>query len=319
MKITFLGTASATPTRQRNVTAIALQLDQRPDWWMFDCGEGTQHQVLRSPLSLHRLRRIFLTHLHGDHCFGLPGMLSSRGLQNATEPVDIHGPPGIAEFIQTTQRVTGSRCAYPLAYHENPSTPAGPKVWLDDDEYTVTAVSVPHGPLTYSFVIDEKPQPGRFKIDEARKLGIPSGPLYAKLKNGESVKLADGREIDGRTLVDPPRAGRKFVLISDTTDGSAVLPLAQGADLVVHEATYLESADAQLAVEHRHSTAASAARFATAAQARKLVMTHFSPRYDRCEPGVKSIHDLVQEAKAHFAGEVVAAHDFLSVEVPRRA
>ncbi|HYF50880.1 MAG TPA: MBL fold metallo-hydrolase, partial [Planctomycetota bacterium] len=248
---------------------------------------------------------------------------ATRGLQGGTDPVDIYGPPGITEMLTTVQRITGSRCPYPVNMHEalvvpTPSAPL-PQTWLDEDAFIVRAIEVPHGPRTYSFVIEEKPQPGRFRIDEAQALGIPPGPIYARLKNGEIVKLADGREIDGATLVDPPRSGRKLVIISDTTDGTAALSLAQDADCVVHEATYLESADADLAREHRHSTAAGAARFATKANAKKLVLTHFSPRYDRVEPGAKTIADLVHEAKAHFAGEVVAAHDFLSVEIPRRS
>ena len=321
MKLTFLGTASATPSRGRNVSALGLQLEQRSEWWLFDCGEATQHQVMRSPLSLHGLRRIFLTHLHGDHCYGLPGLLATRGLQGGVDPIDLYGPPGISEMLATIQRVTGSRCSYPLQMHEALTAPNAqtlPQIWHEDNEYIVRAIEVPHGPRTFSFIIEEKPQPGRFRVDDAKALGIAPGPLYSRLKNGERVKLDDGREIDGATLVDPPRSGRKLVLISDTTNGSAALPFAQDADLVIHEATYLESTDAELAREHRHSTAASAGRFATKANAKKLVLTHFSPRYDRVEPGAKTIADLVHEARTHFPnGDVFAAHDFFSLEIPR--
>jgi ribonuclease Z len=320
MKLTFLGTGSATPSRSRNVSALALQLDQRPDWWLIDCGEATQHQIVRSPLSLslHRLRRIFITHLHGDHCFGLPGLLASRGLQGGLDPLDIHGPPGLTEMLTTIQRVTGTRCPYPLNIHEAPPSVLPSQIWLDEEEYVVRVVEVPHGPRTFSLIFEEKQQQGRFRIEDAQALGIPAGPLYARLKNGEHIQLADGREIDGKTLVDPPRPGRKLVIVSDTVDGSPVLPFAQDADGVVHESTYLESVDADLAREHRHSTAAAAGRFAATVKAKKLVLTHFSPRYDRYEPDAKKIIDLVQEARSFFDGEVFAAADFMSVEIPRR-
>ncbi len=316
MKITFLGTSSATPTRRRNVSALALQPDQRSEWWLFDCGEGTQHQVLRSSFTLPKLRRIFITHLHGDHCFGLPGLLASRALQGAQEPLDIYGPRGINELLGAVRKTCGLYLPYTLTVHEIPSP--GPNVVFEDTEFAVRGVEVVHAGQTISYVVDEKPQAGRFRIEEAQRLNLPPGPLFGRLKKGEKVTLADGREIDGATLVDPPRAGRKVVLMSDTCDGSAALPLAMDADFIVHEATFLGSTDGAQAKEHRHSTAADAGRFAAAANARKLAITHISARYEQVDPEAKKVADLVAEAKSVFSGEVVAAEDFLGIEIPRR-
>jgi ribonuclease Z len=314
MKITFLGTSSATPTRRRNVSALAFQPEQRSEWWLFDCGEGTQHQVLRSSFTLPKLRNIFITHLHGDHCFGLMGLLASRALQGAPEPLDLYGPRGIEDLINAVRKTCGLYLPYALTIHQIP----GPGIVYEDDEYVVRGVEVVHAGQTISYIIDEKPQAGRFRIEEAQRLNIPPGPLYGKLKKGEKVRLDDGREIDGATLVDPPRVGRKVVLMSDSCDSSAAVPLAQDADFVVHEATYLGSTDAAQAKEHRHSTAADAGRFAAAIHARKLAITHISARYEQPDPEAKSVKDLVAEAKSVFSGEVCAAEDFLTVDVPRR-
>jgi ribonuclease Z len=315
VKITFLGTSSAVPTRNRNVSALALQFDQRPDWWLLDCGEGTQHQVMRSPLTLARLRRIFISHLHGDHCFGLMGLLATRGLQSGSSPVDVYGPVGLRDYVQSIQRTTGVNFQYPVQVIEL----AQSGVFFEDDEYMVRAVQVPHAGLTFSFIVDEKPQAGRFRIEEALRLGIAPGPVFARLKNGERVTLPDGRLIDGATLVEPPRAGRKLALVCDTTDASAIIPFAQDADFLLHEATYLARTDSEAARLHRHATAAMAGALAARIRAKRLALTHFSPRYDGFEPGAPRVADLVAEARQAFGSEaVVAAADFMSIEIPRR-
>jgi ribonuclease Z len=313
MNLLFLGTGAGTPSRQRNVSALALIPEQRSEWWLFDCGEGTQHQVLRAPISLPRLRRIFITHLHGDHCFGLPGLLASRAMQNATEPLDIYGPRGIADLLESVRRVTEMHLPYQLTIHE-----VSPGIAYEDDEYTVRAVAVVHAGQTHSHIVDEKPKPGRFRIEDAQKLNIPPGPLYARLKRGERVKLDDGREIDGATLVDPPRAGRKLALLSDTCDAAAALPFSQQADVVVHEATFLGSEGQEEAHARRHSTAADAGRFAAAVNARQLVLTHISARYEQESSTGKTVADIIAEARSVFGGEVILASDLLSITVPRR-
>jgi ribonuclease Z len=315
VKITFLGTSSAVPTRTRNVSALGLQFDQRSEWWLLDCGEGTQHQVMRSTFTLARLRRIFLSHLHGDHCFGLMGLLATRGLQSGTGPVDIHGPVGLKDYVQSIRRTTGTSFQYPVQILEHEKT----GTIFEDDEYTVTAVQVPHAGLTFAYVIDEKPQAGRFRVEEAERLGIAPGPVFARLKRGEPVTLDDGRVVEGATLVDPPRAGRRIALVSDTTDASAIVPFAQDADFLLHEATYLARTDAEAARTHRHATAEIAGALAARIGAKRLALTHFSPRYESDEPGAPRVADLVAEARTAFGSEaVVAAADFMTIEIPRR-
>ena len=311
MKLTFLGTAAGAPTQRRNVSGIALQFDQRREWWLFDCGEGTQHQLQKTDLSLAALRRVFISHLHGDHCFGLVGLLASRGLNGGTEALDLYGPPGLADYVNSIRRTTGTRVPYPFEIHEI----SDDGQFLEDDEYRVFAARVLHAGPTLAFVVAEKDRAGRFKIEEAQALGIPPGPVYSQLKRGETVTLDDGRVVDGAALVDPPRTGRKLVVVSDTKDASALLPFAEGADVAIHEATYA-NADAELAKQNAHSTASDAARFAARASAKQLIMTHFSPRYEQRGEGLITVADLVAEAEREFAaGRVLAAKDFMRYEI----
>jgi ribonuclease Z len=310
MQITFLGTGSGAPTRARNVAALAVQLPERGDLYLLDCGEGTQHQVLRAPqVRLSQLTRVFVTHLHGDHVFGLVGLLASRSLaQGGTTPVTLYGPAALEEYVRGVMRTTGTGFGYPVQF-----VTVRPGVVCDDGSVQVRAVPVRHRCEAYAYAVEEKTQPGRFDVDAARALGIPEGPVYGKLKAGQSVTLDDGRVIDGRALVGPPRPGRRLVYSGDTTFAPALVELASGADLLIHEATYAES-ERPLADRAAHSTAAQAAEVARRAGVRRLVLTHFSPRYESEGNGLS---ELIEEARAVFP-ETEAAHDFLRLEVPRR-
>jgi ribonuclease Z len=296
MEITFLGTSSATPTRTRSLSAAALRLNQRREWWLFDCGEGTQHQLLRSGLSLSRLSRVFITHLHGDHIYGLPGLLASRSLLAGTPtPVTLHGPRGLLDFISCVFRVSSTRLAYPLDVRE-----IEPGTVYEDAALTVEAGSMKHGAVAFGFAIAEKDRTGTFDVQRAQALGIPPGPLYGQLKRGETV-VRDGRMVDGRALVGPPKRGRKVVFTGDTRFSPAAATLARHADVLVHEATYLEE-DRVLAAERDHSTAAEAARIARQAGVHTLILTHLSPRYD----GEEGTERVLDEARAIFKNTLVA-------------
>lgn len=311
MKITFLGTGSGAPTQTRNTSAIALQLPESGRLWLFDCGEGTQHQIGRSPLRPGQIERIFFTHLHGDHLFGLPGLLASRSLQSGgVTPVTLHGPAGLAEFVRAALGASRTRLAYPL--HVETITAAG--IVHEDETARVACAPVPHGVESYAYAVTERDQPGRFDVEKARSLGIPAGPLYGRLKNGEMTGLPDGRSIAGTELVGPPRPGRRVVFSGDTPFSENVTALAQNADVLVHEATYLGS-DAELAARARHSTAAGAAQTARRAGVKTLILTHFSPRYESDAP--PGMGDLLAEARAIFPNTLLA-HDLWSHEVPRR-
>jgi ribonuclease Z len=312
MQITFLGTGSGAPTRIRNVSAAVLHLPERSEQWLIDCGEGTQHQILRTPqVRPSQINRIFITHLHGDHFYGLPGLLASRALaQGGDEKVTIYAPSGLESWLKTTLAASYARSfGFPLDIQ----TIRGGKVFEDVD-FEVWSVPTRHRIESYAFKIIEKDLPGRFDIAQAQSLGIPPGPLYGKLKSGETVTLEDGRIIDGNTLVGEPRPGRKVVFSGDTGPCSELVELSHDADLLIHEATYT-LLDQHLADRAAHATATLAAEVARDAGVRELLLTHISPRYEG--EGPQTLDMLLSEAQTIFP-HTRLAHDFLRVNVARR-
>jgi ribonuclease Z len=293
MKVTFLGTSSGAPSRFRNVSGLALQLPQQAGVWLFDCGEATQHQIMRSPLRLSQIDRIFISHLHGDHVFGLPGLLASRSLQaGSVTPVTLYGPPGLQEYLRRTMDLTQMRLGYP---HEVKTIAPG-LVW-EDARTQVFCAPVAHRIPAFGYSVVERDLSGRFDVERARALGIPEGPVYGRLKSGETVTLDDGRVIDGRSLTGSIRRGRKFVYAGDTTYSRNTVDLARDADLLIHEATYLQE-DLALAERASHSTSVMAANVAREASARALILTHFSTRYEG--EGGNRLTELLTEAQAIF-------------------
>lgn len=314
MQVTFLGTSSGVPTRARNVSAVALRLPQRSELWLFDCGEGTQHQFLRSDLRLSQLRRVFVTHMHGDHVFGLPGLLASLGLAGSSAGVDLYGPDPLEAYLQGVLRTSSTRIGYPLAVHRVREAAENGTVLLEDDDIIVRTTPLTHRVPAYAYRIEQKPRPGRFDVDQARALAIPPGPIYAALKRGETVSLDDGRRIDGRQLCGPTRPGVSVVYCTDTVFCEAAVALARGADLLIHEATFSHG-EAEMAFQRQHSTSTMAAQTAAEAGVQQLVLTHLSPRY---APGnAISADDLLAEARAIFPNTVLAK-DFLSLDVSPR-
>lgn len=314
MQVTFLGTSSGVPTRARNVSAVALRLPQRSELWLFDCGEGTQHQFLRSDLRLSQLRRVFVTHMHGDHVFGLPGLLASLGLAGSSAGVDLYGPDPLEAYLQGVLHTSSTRIGYPLAVHRVREAAENGTVLLEDDDIIVRTTPLTHRVPAYAYRIEQKPRPGRFNVDQARALAIPPGPIYAALKRGETVSLDDGRRIDGRQLCGPTRPGVSVVYCTDTVFCEAAVALAQGADLLIHEATFSHG-EAEMAFQRQHSTSTMAAQTAAEAGVQQLVLTHLSPRY---APGnAISADDLLAEARTIFPNTVLAK-DFLSLDVTPR-
>jgi ribonuclease Z len=314
VQVTFLGTSSGVPTRARNVSAVALRLPQRSELWLFDCGEGTQHQFLRSDLRLSQLRRVFVTHMHGDHVFGLPGLLASLGLAGSSAGVDLYGPDPLEAYLQGVLRTSSTRIGYPLAVHRVREAAENGTVLLEDDDIIVRTTPLTHRVPAYAYRIEQKPRPGRFNVDQARALAIPPGPIYAALKRGETVSLDDGRRIDGRQLCGPTRPGVSVVYCTDTVFCEAAVALAQGADLLIHEATFSHG-EAEMAFQRQHSTSTMAAQTAAEAGVQQLVLTHLSPRY---APGnAISADDLLAEARTIFPNTVLAK-DFLSLDVTPR-
>ena len=309
MQITFLGTSSGVPTRSRNVSSVALRLPQRAELWLFDCGEGTQHQIIRSDLKISQLSRIFITHMHGDHIFGLMGLLATCGLAGNPTQINIYGPPKLDEYLRACSRYSHTHLSYPINVHA-----VEPGVIYEDEEYIVSCGRLEHRITDFGYRVAEKDRTGRFDIEKAKALSIPPGRVYGQLKRGETVTLLDGRQINGAELCGPTEVGRKVVYCTDTVYCDGAVELAQDADVLIHEATFAHE-DADLAFQRFHSTSTMAAQVALTANVKRLIMTHFSPRY---APGNNlELKDLLGEARAIFPNTEIA-YDFLNYEVPRR-
>jgi ribonuclease Z len=302
--VTFLGTSSAVPTRHRNVTSLTLGLEGRREVWLFDCGEGTQHQLLRSPVKTGQLRRVFVTHMHGDHVFGLPGLLTTLSLGGGPARLDLHGPEGLEEFVRGAFERTFTNLSFPVAFHV-----VSPGTVLEDAGWRVTCAALRHVVPAFGYRVDEPAKPGSLDAPRAASLGIPFGPLLGRLKAGEDVALPGGLVVRAEGLLGPPRPGRSFAFCTDTTFCDGAISLARDVDLLVHETTYA-AGEAGLAAERLHATPAMAAEVARRAGARRLLITHFSSRYLDPAP-------LVAEARAIFP-PTEAAEDMMVVEVPRR-
>lgn len=306
LQLYFLGTGAGIPSRQRNVTAIALILPEyKNETWLFDCGEATQHQILDSPVRMSQLSHIFITHLHGDHLFGLPGVLSSRSSQGVDTPLSLYGPPGIRSYVETSLRISETHMGYPLNIHE-----IYDRFMLKLPHFTITTRKLNHGIVSFGYRLVEKDKPGRLQAQRLQELGIPSGPIYQQLKTGQQVLLADGRVIDGNQFLDPPQAGRILAILGDTRPTASSIQLAEKANLLVHESTFGQE-ESQKANQFFHTTTVQAAEIAKKAGVKALVLTHISSRYS-----LEENEHLQKEASAIFPATKIA-HDGWSTFIPR--
>ena len=311
MQVTFLGTSSGVPSRTRNVSAVALRLPQRSEMWLFDCGEGTQHQFLQSDLRLSQLKKIFITHMHGDHVFGLPGLLASIGLAGKSTGLDLYGPDPLESFLKGILHTSSTRIGYPIKVHRTRHAAERGTILYEDADFAVSCTPLIHRVPAYAYRVDQKPISGRFNIKKAQELKISPGPVYAQLKRGELVTLDDGRIIDGKKLCGPKRRGISIVYCTDTVFCESAVHLSNGADLLIHESTFAD-AEAEMAFQKGHSTSSMAAQTALEAGVRQLVLTHISPRY---APGNNiTQEDLLKEAQAIFPNTQLA-RDFLNLEL----
>jgi ribonuclease Z len=301
LSVRFLGTSASRPTIERNVSAIALVRDG--ETMMFDCGEGTQRQMMRYGTSFV-LGDILFTHLHTDHVLGIIGLMQTMQLQGRTEPLRVWGPKGVTRVLQRADVFTSERLGYPVTITE---LEAGAPIARSG--YAILPFSVSHhttAALGYALI--EDPRLGRFNPERAREIGVPEGPLWGMLHRGRSVSLPDGRVVDSADIVGPTRPGRRVVITGDTRPCETTIDAARGADLLVHEATFAEE-EAQRAVETGHSTAREAASVAAQAGVRRLILTHVSARYSN------DTSELERDARGVFA-QTVVARDGLEVDVP---
>jgi ribonuclease Z len=298
LDVIFLGTSASAPTAQR--APMALLVRRGGDRLLFDCAEGTQRQLMRSTQGLPDLQEIFLTHFHADHYLGLPGMLKTFSLRQRDLPLTLYGPPGLGELYRSLGRVVG-KLSYPVEIEE-----LRPGMALERDGYRILVFPVHHGVSAVGYAVAEDERPGEFDADAADALGIPFGPERGALQRGESITLDDGRVLTPDAVVGRPRPGRRIVIPGDTAPVETVRILSEGADLLIHEATFLED-ERDRAAETLHSTALQAAELARDAGVRLLALTHVSPRYFGPE--------LVREAREVFE-PVVVPKDFDVIEVP---
>ncbi|EBH4248200.1 ribonuclease Z [Listeria monocytogenes] len=296
MELVFLGTGAGVPSRGRNVTSIALSmLNERNTIWLFDCGEATQHQIMRSQIKLSKLEKIFITHLHGDHIFGLPGLLSSRSFQGGESDLTIYGPVGITEYVETSLRLSGTRLTYKIIFNE-----IEPGLIFEDKMFSITVDELDHGLRSFGYRIVEKDKPGALNADKLIDDGVEPGPIFQKIKKGETVTLADGSVINGKNYIDEPQKGKIISIFGDTKATASELELALNADVLVHEATF-EGDKEKLAGEYMHSTTLQAASLAKKANVKKLILTHISSRYDR-----DASKELLIEAQSVFENTEIA-------------
>ncbi|MEC0371518.1 ribonuclease Z [Paenibacillus chibensis] len=297
MELEFLGTNAGVPSLQRNVTSMALRMfEERRTFWLFDCGEATQHQILRSSLKLSKLEKIFVTHLHGDHIFGLPGLLSSRAYQGGTTKLTMYGPPGLKQFIDVSLTLSQSRIEYELEVVEH----TGGTVY-EDQEFTVESLLLDHRVDSYGYRITEKDKAGSLDLKRMSEYGLKPGPVYGKLKRGESIDLGDGRMLKPEDVLGSPKKGRVVTILGDTRPCDNVLTLARDADLLVHEATFMDDLK-ESAYNYHHCTSVQAAEAALRAGAKALILTHFSSRYKDME----HLQPLLDEARTVFPNTLLA-------------
>lgn len=303
LTVRFLGTSASRPTVERNVTSIAVI--REGETLLFDCGEGTQRQMMRYGTSF-ALRDIFFTHMHADHMLGIIGLFRTLSLQGREEPMTLWGPPGSEAILARAIAIGSDKEKFPIEYREiTPETPIKRK------DYSVVPYPVDHaGKVAFGYAIVEDTRLGRFNPDLAREKGVPEGPMWGMLHKGQSVTLPDGRLIEPSDLVGPTRPGRRVVFGGDGRPCSGTVEAARDADLLIHEATFADE-EATRALETGHSTAREAAATASAAGVKQLVLTHLSARYSQ------SAADLLREAREVFPNTTVA-RDGMEIEVPYR-
>ncbi|MCE2802922.1 MAG: ribonuclease Z [Gemmatimonadota bacterium] len=304
LSLTFLGTSASRPTVERGVSSIALT--REGETMLFDCGEGTQRQMMRYGVGF-TVGDVFFTHFHTDHYLGALGLLKTLALQGREEPLRLWGPRGAQALFKRAEGLGNEKLTYPLIITEvEPDTPILRK------GYSIRPFAVEHRQgAAVGYALVEHERLGRFDPEHAKTLGIPEGPLWGKIHKGESVTLPDGRVIAPSALVGPTRPGRTVVLTGDTRPCAATIQASHQADLLVHEATFGDE-EAPRAAETMHSTAREAGTVAQMAKVRTLVLTHFSARYSR------DASDLGREAREAFTGELLLAKDGLTVDVPFR-
>jgi len=300
MKVVFLGTAASIPTDARALPSVVVR--RKNEVFMFDCGEGVQRQMIRAHVGFHKKMRVLVSHMHGDHVLGLPGLLQSMSLLDRREKLWIYGPVGIRAFVQAIKETVQFVLTFPVDICEIECD----GVVCDEREYYVEAVRTAHVIPSFGYALVEKPRSGRFNPERAKMLGVPEGSLRSRLQHGKSVKSVNGKAVKPRQVVGPMRPGLKIAYSGDTRSTRSLVKLAKGADLLVHEATLMDEL-ADRARRDGHSTPSQAALIAKKAGVKRLILTHVSARYRDVKP-------MLKEARKIFKDTDVA-EDFMIFEL----
>lgn len=311
MDLLFLGTSAGVPTKARNVSATAVIEASGSHWYLVDCGEGTQHRLLHTPLSIRDLRAIFITHVHGDHCFGLPGLLASAGMSGRTQPLDLVLPAALHDWVR--QGLVASDTFLPF---ELRLLAVEDLVEWRSDALQVTSVQLSHRVPSVGFVFTELKPESRLDIPRLEAEGIPRGPLWGELAKGLTLQHG-GRLLHGNDYLRPSRPPRRVIVCGDNDNPELLADVAKGADVLVHEATFTQAVVERTGVTFGHSTAAAVARFAETAGVRNLVLTHFSARYQNDPRRSPSIDNVRDEALAHYSGQLTLAQDLQRYHIGR--
>ena len=313
MDFTFLGTSAGTPTKSRNVTGLALSHGGPKHWYLIDCGEGTQHQLLRTHHSVMQLQAIFITHIHGDHTFGLPGLLTSASMLGRTAPLYLVAPRPVKTFIEAAIGNSDSSLSYELRFVDSEAE----NFHWEDDSLSVTAVPLSHRVSCRAFVFTEKNLERQLVRDRLEADGIEAGPAWGRLQQGDDVVLEDGRlaRCDDYTRI--ARKPRKVIVAGDNDQPDLLLAACTGVQVVIHEATYTQEVSDRVGPWPQHSSAAQVARFAEAAGVPNLVLTHFSSRYQFNPDAYPHIGEIESEAKSIYRGNLYLAKDFACYELNR--
>jgi ribonuclease Z len=298
MKLVFLGTSAAQPTPERGLTCICLE--REGEILMFDAGEGAQISYLKSGLGWNKKMKIFVTHLHGDHCIGILGLLQTMTLQNRTQPIEIYGPDGIEEFIASNIKVLNFGLSFPVMI-----TSIREETIVDEKSYIIRACEADHSITSYSYLFEEKDKPGKFFPEKAKKIGIPEGELWHKLQLGKEVQVGN-RIVKSSELLGEKRSGKKIGISGDTRPTKKLEEFFRDCDYLSFDSTFLSELQ-EKAMETHHSTAKEAALLAKNANVSNLILTHFSARYND-----ESV--LLEEAKK-IHSSVIAAKDLLEIEI----
>jgi len=271
LNILFLGTGGSWPTIKRNVTSVALK--RGSEIILFDCGEGTQRQFQKSKLSYMQITKIFITHFHGDHFLGIPGLIQTMQLNDREIPLHIYGPKGMIKLTDQLLSLGYFKPNYKIVSHELNENEV-----IDFGEYYIKTLKVKHGAPTLAYALEEKMRPGKFNKPKALKLGIPEGPLFSKLQHGQTIILKNGKKITPNMVLGESRKGRKIVISGDTKPIDEMIDFSKDADVLIHEATF-DSELKDVSGEYGHTTAFQAAEIAKKADVEKLFLVHISPRY----------------------------------------